>query len=369
MKKNNHLDFSFILLYALLILILVGCNQGSYNMADFKQVGKIDVHVHFNSTNPAYIDQAQTDNFKLLTINTDYADFPPIAEQLRIAVELIKLYPGRITYASTFYMTGWDESDWQERTIKHLDSTFAAGAIAVKFWKNIGMAFTDKNGKMVMIDDPKFDPIFAHLQQIDIPVIGHQGEPKECWLPFEQMRIKDLKDYYKQHPQYHMYLHPEMPSYEQQMDARDNMLEKNRDMVFMAAHLASLEWSVDDLAKFFDRFPRAVADMGARMSQLQYQSSRDREKVRQFLIKYQDRILYATDIPQDADVDSNAADFKKSVHGQWINDWKYLCTDSTMISPDFEQSFTGLKLPKEVVDKIYRLNAEKTFPTAWKVAK
>jgi len=89
-KKNNHLDFLFFLMYALLIHILVGCNQGSFNMADFKQVGKIDAHVHVNSTNPAYIDQARTDNFKLLTINTDYADFPPIAEQLRIALELKK---------------------------------------------------------------------------------------------------------------------------------------------------------------------------------------------------------------------------------------------------------------------------------------
>ena len=79
---------------------------------------------------------------------------------------------------------------------------------------------------------------------------------------------------------YHMFKHPEMPSYEDQIAARDRMLAKHPDLRFVGAHLASLEWSVDRLGEFFDRFPNALADTAARMGQLQYQSNREREKVR-----------------------------------------------------------------------------------------
>ncbi len=48
----------------------------------------------------------------------------------------------------------------------------AEGAIAVKVWKNIDMELKDKNGKFVMIDDPRFDTIFNFLVKNKIPLIG-----------------------------------------------------------------------------------------------------------------------------------------------------------------------------------------------------
>ena len=355
-----------IILIPILLLLFAACSTqpDHYSMADFATVQKIDVHVHVNSSNPAFLEQAKADNFKLLTINTDYSDFPPIERQREIAIQLKKEYPNRLAFASTFHMTGWDEQGWTEKTIRHLDSTFDEGAIAVKVWKNIGMEFRDKDGNLVMIDDPGFDPIFAHLQQKNIRLIGHQGEPKNCWLPIDQMTVNNDKSYFKHHPQYHMYLHPEMPSYEEQMAARDRMLEKNMDMKFMGAHLASLEWSVDEIGKFLDHFPNAVVDMAARMGQVQYQSQRDREKVRQFFVKYQDRILYATDETQEPDADPQ--EFRNGIHRKWLQDWKYMNTDSTMQVPQLDGEFQGLKLPKDVVTKIYFINAEKAFPTAWR---
>jgi hypothetical protein len=38
------------------------------------------------------------------------------------------------------------------------------------------------------------------------------------------MTVRNDPDYFKAHPQYHMYLHPQMPTWEQQMAARDRML-------------------------------------------------------------------------------------------------------------------------------------------------
>ena len=110
------------------------------------------------------------------------------------------------------------------------------------------------------------------------------------------MTVNNDKEYFREHPQYHMFLHPELPSYEDQMAARDRMLAKNPHLKFMGAHLASLEWSVDRLAAFLDRYPNTVVDLAARMGQVQYQSNHDRGKVRRFFIRYQDRLLYGTDL-------------------------------------------------------------------------
>jgi hypothetical protein len=63
--------------------------------------------------------------------------------------------------------------------------------------------------------------------------------------------------------------------------------------------MASLEWSVDELAKFLDAYPNATVDLAARMTQVQYQSKSDREKVRSFFIRYQDRLLYGTDLTEN----------------------------------------------------------------------
>src|SRR5262249_30595921 len=146
-----------------------------------------------------------------------------------------------------------------------LTTAFDNGAVAVKVWKNIGMDLRDANQRLVMIDDAKFDPVFAFIAGRGKPLIGHQGEPRNCWLPLEQMTVNNDREYFREHPQYHMFLHPEMPSYEQQIQARDRMLARHPAMKFVGAHLASLEWSVDELARFLDSHPDATVDLAARM--------------------------------------------------------------------------------------------------------
>ena len=155
-----------------------------------------------------------------------------------------------------------------------------------------------------------------------------------------------------------MYLHPDFPSYEEQMAARDRMLDKNPGMVFIGCHLASIEWSVDELEKWLDKYPNTAVDMAALMGQLYYQTHTHREKVRSFFIKYQDRILYGTDI---IDRGGDSEKFRSRIHKTWLRDWEYLVTDHKMTSDLINGEFQGLQLPKEVVDKIYRINAEKWY--------
>jgi predicted TIM-barrel fold metal-dependent hydrolase len=145
------------------------------------------------------------------------------------------------------------------------------------------------------------------------------------------------------------------------------MLEKHPDLTFVGAHLGSLEWSVDELAKRLDKFPNMAVDMAERISHFQYQALTDWQKVHDFFIKYQDRLLYGTDLRMGAsDIAgqgiTDPAEVRKHVHEVWLRHWKFFTTDETMTVPKVAGEFKGLKLPKEVVDKIYRKNAEKWIP-------
>ena len=71
-----------------------------YGANDFAHVRKIDAHVHLHGPSTLFMAQAARDNFRVLTINVDYPDFPLPAEQLKDAVSLREHYPGRPTVVS-----------------------------------------------------------------------------------------------------------------------------------------------------------------------------------------------------------------------------------------------------------------------------
>ena len=334
-----------------------------YTPADFQRVDKIDAHVHLHGPADRFMAQAIADRFRVLTINVEYPDFPPIAEQQREAVSLRERYPGWVAFAATFSTEGFQAPGWSESAVRHIDEARAQGAVGVKMWKNIGMVLRNPDGSYVMPDDPRLGPVIAHLERASLVLLGHQAEPRNCWLPLEKMTVRGDRDYFREHPQYYMYQHPEMPAHDTILAARDRMLRAHPQLRFDAVHLASLEWDVDRVADFLERFPNAVVDLAARLVHLEYQAASDRQKVRRFLIRYQDRVLYGSDDsygPDDADAHAVA-----EVHSGWVEDWRFLATSAHMHSGDFDAAFRGLRLPRTVVDKIYRRNAEALFTNAW----
>lgn len=331
-----------------------------YPEADFASVKKFNSHVHINIFDSAFIKQAASDNFRLLTVNVASSSSLAIVKQQEVALRLVKAFPENIFYATTFSVDNFNAPDWQQKTLVYLKASFDNGAIAVKVWKNIGMELKDSRGRFVMIDNPAFDTIIDFIEKNNVTLIGHLGEPKNAWLPVEQMTVAGDKNYFAAHPRYHMYLHPEYPSYEDQINARDSMLEKHPNLKFVGAHLGSLEWSVDELAKRLDKFPNMSVDMAERISHFQYQAVTDWKKVHDFFIKYQDRLIYATD--EGVREGAVPGEVIKRAHENWLRHWKFFTSGEKMKVPKVEKEFNGLKLPKTVVDKIYLKNAEKWFP-------
>jgi predicted TIM-barrel fold metal-dependent hydrolase len=330
-----------------------------YSANDFYNVEKIDAHIHINTNRKNLGELAGKDNFIFISINVDaFPDFS-IEKQQEHSVKQHEFFPDRFFHLTTFRAKGFEQPGWEESVLSYLRKSVAKGAVGVKVWKNIGMDEKTRDGRYIMIDDPLFDNIFSFMEEHNIPLTGHLGEPRSCWLPMEKIIMPGDIDYFGKNPEYHMYLHPECPAYEMHIQATENLLNKHPRLVYVGAHLASLEWDVDELARRFDAFPLMSADLTERICYLQYQSVSDWAKVYDFVMKYQDRLLYGTDIISDGTMDTVEED--KHAHDLWVRDWIYFTQDGIMTTPGMDLEFRGLKLPRSVVDKIFSKNARRVY--------
>jgi predicted TIM-barrel fold metal-dependent hydrolase len=352
-------EINRICLASVFAFFMLSCQSEYYTEADYYKVPKIDTHVHFLTTDASIFKHAALENLKFITINVNAGE--NVTMQRDTAVALTKKFPKQINYLATFAFDTavWNGDNWEQKTIAELENNISDEAVGVKLWKNIGMTEKDRAGNFIMVSNERFDPVISFIEQKGLPITGHLGEPRNCWMPSDSMTVNNDKSYFTRHPQYHMYLHPEYPSYQEELAARDSMLTKHPNLKFIGCHLGSLEWSVDELAKTLDRFPNMAVDLAARICHLQYQSAKNKDKVRDFLIKYQDRILYGTDISySESKLDSS---FFAGIQATRIKDWNYFSGEMELKSRDVDGVFTGLQLPKQVVDKIFYLNAVKWY--------
>lgn len=356
--------YNWLLIHIICIPALIfswGCSEEYYSMDDYQFVEKVDIHVHINKrSNSALAEQAVDDNFRLISVNVDVF-FPNVSieEQRQAALRLTGQYPEQAAWLSTFTMDGWNnEEAWEENTLAGLEESFNQGAIGIKLWKNIGMEFRDEAGEFVMIDNPRFEPILDYVKDQKKSVLAHIGEPREAWLPLEEMKVH--QGYFGNNPKYHMYLHPEFPSYQAIIESRDNLLDSYPDLKIVGAHLGSMEWSIDLMSEHLDKYPNFALEMAARMRHLYLASYEDYDKVRGFFITYQDQLIYSTDLSERPD--SEAQQIRNRASNVWERDWEFFVTDHEMSDPGLESSFKGLQLPRKVIDKLYKKNAEKWFP-------
>jgi len=319
---------------------------------------KIDAHTHLNANRDDLLNLASAFDFSLVTINTEIPppEFPPTDQQKKIA-RAHQQRAGEIElfYICTISTEGVFRDGWAETAIANIKQHLSDGASGVKFWKNIGMSIRRPDGSFFRIDDPELEPVFTFLEQQQIPVLAHQGEPKNCWLPVAEMTVKSDKEYFAAHPQYHMYKHEEYPDYWEHIDARDQILSRHPDLRFSGLHLASLEWDLDKVIDRLEIYPNLVVDLAERIAHLYYHAAENRGKVIDFFTEFQDRIIYGTDIIDDPGQPAEA--IARELEERWTAHWKFFATDQQIESSQIEPSFRGLDLPRDILEKIYRSNA------------
>jgi len=214
------------------------------------------------------------------------------------------------------------------------------------------MGIRGKSGAYLLPDNPALSPVFNAIQKAGKTLIAHIAEPDGAWLPLDKNNPEI--GYYSQHPEWHMYGRREVPRKEAILEARDHLLARHPKLRVVGCHLGSDEEHWDRLAKRLDTYPNFAVDVAARV---RYFVSGDHDQAREFLTKYQDRVLYATDFTLDSGDTAKAADHLRQTH-DW--DWNFFATKGPF---DFRgRQVEGLGLPEPVVRKIFRDNALRWLP-------
>jgi hypothetical protein len=326
---------------------------------------KIDAHAHVvgsGPADPAFFSLLERHAMRWIDICW-YEDDAGFARQRKTGRRLSRELPRLFSWITTFPLSGFPGRTWTDRAIADVEEGRADGAVGVKVWKNIGMELKDADGRFVMIDDPRFDPVLERVQASGLTLAAHIGEPRNAWLPLEEMTVAGDRSYFSAHPEYHGLNRPEIPGYWEQVASRDRMLERHPGLRVVGCHLGSLEFDVRELAERLDRYPSFAVDLSARTCHLQCQP---REVVREFLVKYQDRILYGMDMGWDgsqADRTGLATHLER-LDAAYRLDYRYFAGSgempATAVGPDARCE--ALALPDPVLEKIFRKNALAWYP-------
>jgi predicted TIM-barrel fold metal-dependent hydrolase len=316
----------------------------------------IDVHTHVFKIDPAFqafLERVHLKLVDILVVDDSVSYRKKLEPQVKDALALVRSSHGHVALCTTFDAYKFNDASFTIEAVKQLDENFDRGAIAVKIWKNIGMEIKDSNGKFILPDNPKFTPIYEEIAKRGKTLMSHVAEPDVAWGPPDP--TDPSWSYYKENPQWYLGDKPGYPSKKAILEARDHILASNPKLRMVGVHLGSMEKDLDGIAQHLDRYPNFAVDTAARMD---YLMEAPPEKVRAFLIKYQDRILYGTDLDllATANVEEELQDWRST----YIRDWMFLATDQTI--EEHGRKSHGLKLPESVLRKIYRTNALHWFP-------
>ncbi len=319
----------------------------------------IDAHIHVNGDHSdclALLDQL---DMKWLNVCVAHDSSGTWRQAAATYARLAQDHPRHYAWCTTFDPPAGEDPDYADRVIAGLAQDFKAGAVACKFWKNIGMDLRKPDGEFLMIDDPIFAPIYTYLAAEGKPALMHIAEPLECWQPLDENGVH--YGYYSQHPEWHMYNKQGYPSHQALMDARDHVLAQFPNLRVIGAHLGSLEYDVAELAKRLDHYPNFAVDTSARMADLAHQPS---PVVRRFFLEYPDRILFGTDVVHSRSMiqmpDAEREAYVQSLARRYETAFAYYAGDDSVCIRG--RDVQGLGLPEDVLEKFYHANAERWYP-------
>jgi len=312
----------------------------------------IDVHNHVNDARgndppvpvPELLARMDRLNLKRIVVLTG-----GWGEALQGVVDrMAKLHPDRFT---VFTQPDWsriDEPGFGDEMAALVRDSYARGARGLKILKSLGLVVRDRSGRLVAVDDPRLDPMWAECGRLGIPVAIHTSDPDAFFEPLDA--TNERWDELQAHPDWSFH-GPGFPAKRELLDARNRVFARHPETTFVALHIANHPEDLDDVSAVLDRHPNVVVETGARHAEL----GRQPRRARAFFLKYQDRILFGTDAAPS--------------EGMYRNWFRFLETADE--SFDYWNSpgqgrwkISGLDLPRDVLEKVYARNAERVIPAS-----
>jgi len=317
---------------------------------------RIDIHVHIHRDAPRLISSMQKAGWRALSICVCPAmkpgDVTDLDGELSATAKLSRDSDGRMAWAATFDARDFEKPDFPERTAALLNRCFQQGAVAAKVWKNVGLGILSRSGEYLLPDNPALMPVYEAIQKSGKSLFVHLAGTSGGWMPVD--RNNPEYEYYRSHAEWNLYGRPGASTKAAIMAARDRVLARFPRLRVIGCHIGSMEDDLDDAARHLDTYPNFVVDTAAKVRYLAYGS---RERVREFLLKYQDRVLYGTDFTLTARDEESAW---KSLQATYERDWGLFSSAGKMQYGG--RQVQGLALPDGVLRKIFYANAVLWLP-------
>src|SRR4051794_39309880 len=322
-------------------------------LARFRALSPIDTHAHVFAADrfTSMLQKLNLHILDILVVDHMSGSHRDLNKQRDEALQVVRASQGHAALCTSFDPYSFQQPDFAQNAIAGLNDDFAKGAIAVKLWKNVGMEIKKADGHYLMADDPLFAPLYQDIASHNKTLVAHLADPDSGWQP-PNPASPDY-EYYRDHPGAYMYGKHGVPSKQQILRARDHVLEENPKLRVVGAHLGSMESNLEELGQTLDKYPNFAVDIAARMPYLEVQP---RETMIAFINKYQDRLIYGTDI----EFSGGSVDAISKLEAVYANDWRFFATGDTIEYKG--KQVKGLSLPETVLDKIYHQNAVKWFP-------
>jgi predicted TIM-barrel fold metal-dependent hydrolase len=238
-----------------------------------------------------------------------------------------------------------NEENFGENEAKKFEEAVRQGVRGLKIHKDLGLTLRNKQGELISVDDPLLDPIWKKAGELNVPVVIHVSDPVAFHTSVDQ--FNERYDELGAHPDWSFYGEKFTFSKDEILAQLYRVIGRHPETIFVSTHMGNLATDLGRVAAWMDKYPNMYVDIDARISEL----GRQPYTSRRFIIKYQDRVLFGTDTPPDAEAyqvyyrflesDDEYFDPKKSHHqqGRWM--------------------IYGIHLPDEVLQKVYYKNALK----------
>jgi uncharacterized protein len=244
-----------------------------------------------------------------------------------------------------FDYTGYDKPGWSAKAVRELERCFKKGARGVgeEGDKGLGMFFNPVKAWGMHFDDPRMKPLFDKCSELGMPVSIHVADP--IWM-YE--KLDSTNDGLMNAETWKIDMtKPGIIGFDALLKTLENVVRDNPKTIFVACHFANLNHDMERLGAMFDKYPNFYADISARYAE----SAPIPRYMKMFYIKYQDRLLYGTDMS------FNVAMYRTTFRILESEDEHFYETDLF----GYHWALNGFGLPKDVLRKIYHDNAARIF--------
>ncbi len=258
----------------------------------------------------------------------------------------------------TFTEPSWDHSnqpDYSKFQADEIEHAHKAGARGLKVLKTLGLYLRENvsEGRLVKIDDPRFDSMWDACGSLGMPVAIHVSDPEAFFLPTDRFneRFEELNN----HPDWSFHGR-DFPSNAEIMEARNRVFARHPKTQFIVLHVGNDAENLPYVSECMDRFPNMSVELGARVGEL----GRQPRMSRKVFEKYQDRIIFGTDaVPNGTDTPQQIfVDQLYEIYYRFLEtEDEYFDYAPAPVPPQGRWRIYGIGLPDEILKKVYYQNA------------